>query len=151
LDISPKKLVPRMLSHRENVRTWKFWRNFFSNFTKGIKGFDLGHKKSKLFHACVPLSPFTIFLQFSEGEEETVEILSSPVPGLDIRLVKKLMPSIINSVPDPDSPDPHVFGPSGSGSGSTSQRYGSGSFYHHAKIVRKTLIPTVLRLFLTFY
>jgi hypothetical protein len=47
-------------------------------------------------------------------------------------------------------PDPHVFGPPGSGSGSTSQRYGSGSgpgsgsFYHHAKIVRKTLIPTIL-------
>jgi hypothetical protein len=43
-------------------------------------------------------------------------------------------------------PDPHVFGPPGSGS--TSQRYGSGSgsrsFYHHAKIVRKTLIPTIL-------
>ena len=33
--------------------------------------------------------------------------------------------------PDPDPPDPHVFGPPGSGS--TSQRYGSGSFYHHAK------------------
>ncbi len=32
------------------------------------------------------------------------------------------------SVADPDSnPDPHVFGPPG-----------SGSFYHHAKIVRKT-------------
>ncbi len=30
-------------------------------------------------------------------------------------------------------PDPHVFGPPG-----------SGSFYHQAKIVRKTLIPTVL-------
>ena len=32
------------------------------------------------------------------------------------------------------------------GSGSTSKRYGSGSgsFYHQAKIVRKTLIPTVL-------
>jgi hypothetical protein len=44
------------------------------------------------------------------------------------------------SVADPDPPDPHVFGPPGSGS--TSQRYGSGSgpFYHHAKIVRKTLI-----------
>jgi hypothetical protein len=28
-----------------------------------------------------------------------------------------------------------------SGSGSISQRYGSGSFYHHANIVRKTLIP----------
>jgi hypothetical protein len=48
--------------------------------------------------------------------------------------------------PDPDTPDPHVFGPPGSGS--TSQRNGSGSgscsgsgsgsFYHHAKIVRKT-------------
>ena len=36
-------------------------------------------------------------------------------------------------------PDPHVFGLSGS----TSQRYGSGSFYHHAKIVRKTLIPNI--------
>jgi hypothetical protein len=37
------------------------------------------------------------------------------------------------------------------GSGSISQRYGSGSFYHHATIVRKTLIRTILRLFLTFY
>jgi hypothetical protein len=52
------------------------------------------------------------------------------------------------SVPDPDPPDPRVFGPPGSGS--TSQRYGSGSgagsgsFCHQAKIVRKTLIPTVL-------
>jgi hypothetical protein len=32
-------------------------------------------------------------------------------------------------------PDPYVFGPPGSG---------SGSFYHQAKIVEKTLIPTVL-------
>jgi|LakMenE18May11ns_1017448.scaffolds.fasta_scaffold9381435_1 hypothetical protein len=50
------------------------------------------------------------------------------------------------SVADPDPPDPHVFAPPGSGSGSTSQRYGpgSGSFYYHAKIVRKTLIPTFL-------
>jgi hypothetical protein len=40
------------------------------------------------------------------------------------------------SVPDPDpNPDPHVFGPPG-----------SGSFYHKAKLGRKTLIPTVLRL-----
>jgi hypothetical protein len=45
------------------------------------------------------------------------------------------------AVPDPN-PDPYVFGPPGSGSGSISQRYGSGSFYH-AKIVRK-MIPTVL-------
>jgi hypothetical protein len=32
--------------------------------------------------------------------------------------------------PDPDPPDPRVFGAPGSGSGSISQRYGSGSFYH---------------------
>jgi hypothetical protein len=43
--------------------------------------------------------------------------------------------------PDPDPPDPHVLGPPGSG---------SGSFYHHAKIVRKTF-PTILLLFLIFY
>ncbi len=58
---------------------------------------------------------------------------------------------VISSVADPDpNPDPHVFGPPGSGS--TSQRYGSGSgscsgsgsFYHNAKIVRKTLILTIL-------
>ena len=61
---------------------------------------------------------------------------------------------MLTSVADPDPPDPHVFGTPGSGSGSISQRNGSGSFYHHAKIVRKTLIPTVLSLcdfFLTFY
>jgi hypothetical protein len=37
-----------------------------------------------------------------------------------------------------------VFGSPETGSGSISTRYGSGSFYHQAKIVRKTLIPTVL-------
>ncbi len=52
--------------------------------------------------------------------------------------------SVADPDPNPDPPDPHVFGPPGSGSGSTSQRYGSGSFYHHAKTVRKTLIPTIL-------
>ncbi len=64
------------------------------------------------------------------------------------------------SVPDPnpDPPDPRVFGPPGSGS--ISQRYGfrsgscsgsgSGSFYHSANIVRKTLISTVLWHFFDF-
>jgi hypothetical protein len=42
------------------------------------------------------------------------------------------------SVVDPD-PEPDDFGPFGSRSGS-----GSGSFYQQAKIVSKTLIPTVL-------
>ncbi len=57
------------------------------------------------------------------------------------------------SVADPDPPDPGVFGPPESGSGSISQWYGSvsGSFYHYAKIVRKPLdfycFVTSLRLF----
>jgi hypothetical protein len=41
-------------------------------------------------------------------------------------------------------PDPHVFGPPGSGSISQRYGYGSRSFYQQVKIVRKTLIPTVL-------
>ncbi len=56
---------------------------------------------------------------------------------------------ILSSVADPDpNPDPHVFGPPGSGS--ICQRYGSGScfgsgsFYHQAKTARKTLIHRVL-------
>jgi hypothetical protein len=44
--------------------------------------------------------------------------------------------------PDPDPSDPYVFGPPGTGSGSISQRYGSASFSHQAKIVRKILILT---------
>ncbi len=49
-------------------------------------------------------------------------------------------------------PDPHVFGRPGSGS--ISQKYGSGSdsgsFYRQAKIVRKTLIPSALWLLFDF-
>jgi hypothetical protein len=41
--------------------------------------------------------------------------------------------SVPNPNPDLDPPDPHVFGPSG-----------FGSFCHKAKIVIKTLMPTVL-------
>ncbi len=57
----------------------------------------------------------------------------------------KGMIMVRKSVPDP-YPDSHIFGPPGSYS--ISQRYGggsgSGSFYQKAKMVRKTLIPTVL-------
>ncbi len=77
--------------------------------------------------------------------------------GLSCRLlvqIKRKKEYAWGSVPDPN-PDPRVFWPPGSGS--TSQRYGSssgsgsGSFYHHAKIIRKPLNPTILLLFLTFY
>ncbi len=49
-------------------------------------------------------------------------------------------------------PDPWVFGPPGPGPGSVSQRYRSGSesFYHQAKKLGKTLIPTVLCLLYDF-
>ncbi len=49
-------------------------------------------------------------------------------------------------------PDPHVFGPAGSASGSISERYGSGSgsVYQQAKILRITSIPTVLWLLLDY-
>ncbi len=62
--------------------------------------------------------------------------------------------SPLGSVADPDPnldldlSDPYDFGPPGSGSGSVSQR--SGSFYHAAKIVSKTLIPSVLWLLFDF-
>jgi hypothetical protein len=38
--------------------------------------------------------------------------------------------SVADSNPDPDPPDPHVFGPPGSGSISRRFGTGSGSFYH---------------------
>ncbi len=54
------------------------------------------------------------------------------------------------SVADPDTSDPYVFGPPVSESGFISQRYGSGSFFHQAKIVRKTLIPAILLILFDF-
>jgi len=49
--------------------------------------------------------------------------------------------TLCSSVPDPntntDPPNPHVYWTPGSGSGSNWQRYGSGSFYHQAKYVKK--------------
>ncbi len=53
-------------------------------------------------------------------------------------------------------PDPYVFGPPGSVSGSVSHNYGSGygsssrSFNHQVKIKRKTLISSILWLFYDF-
>jgi hypothetical protein len=53
--------------------------------------------------------------------------------------------SVVDPDTHPDPYDPYVVGSHGPASGSITQsRYGSGSFYRTAKIVRKTLIPTVL-------
>jgi hypothetical protein len=66
--------------------------------------------------------------------------------GTDMQSRRKypVLIHLVTSVGDPDASDRYVLGPPGSGSGFVSQRYGSGSFYHQAKIVRKTMIPTVL-------
>jgi hypothetical protein len=70
-------------------------------------------------------------------------ILAMLFTALDINK-RNIRSGVESSVPDPDpdQPDPYVFGPFGSGS--ISQMYGSESFYHQAKKVRKNLIPTVL-------
>ncbi len=67
-----------------------------------------------------------------------------------VREDKEMKAKVTISVAEQDPSDPYVFGPPGSGSGSISQKYGSGSFYHQAKIVRKTLIPTALCLLFDF-
>jgi len=87
-------------------------------------------------------------------EKSVTSLLQSNFPPMFLckKYYRKYEPfySIFSSFPDPnpDPLDPHVFGPPGS----TSQRYGSGSgfFYHQAKIVRYTLIPTVLCLLFDF-
>jgi len=63
-------------------------------------------------------------------------MLSTAVQSSDFFYMEK---NKSGSVADPDSQDPYVFEPPGSGSGSSSTEYGSGSFYNQAKIVRKTL------------
>ncbi len=58
--------------------------------------------------------------------------LKTPV-AIFIFGVRILYSSVEDSYPDPNPQYRNVFGPSG-----------SGTFHHQAKIVRKTLIPTVL-------
>jgi hypothetical protein len=56
-----------MLEHRnsgENRRKRNHFF-FFRKLTKGIKGFDLGQKNSKLSHACLPLTQGGYDFQFS--------------------------------------------------------------------------------------
>ncbi len=86
---------------------------------------------------------FLIAVKRCDSAPRLLSSLSYSRRAAKARAHSKRYPS--SSVPDPggpEPPDPHVFGPPGSGS--ISQRYGSGSFYDQAKIVRKTLIPTDL-------
>ncbi len=66
------------------------------------------------------------------------------VLGNSLQINFILKTSVADPDPNPDPSDLYVFGPPGSGPG-------SGSFYHQAKIVRKTLNPTALWLLFDFY
>ncbi len=83
-----------------------------------------------------------------DDEEPAVQRPQDPRTLLSghITALPKPKSEVENNVVDPDPSDTYVFGPPGSESGSVSQRYrsGSDSFYHEAKKVSKTLIPTVL-------
>ncbi len=76
-----KNLVPRMLSHRGNIRTSKFWRkskekrrNFFSKIYKGhIRIWFRSKKNSKLSHACVPLK-MSWFVKIPPGCQVSLQL-----------------------------------------------------------------------------
>jgi hypothetical protein len=100
----------------------------------------------------VPLSPGTVVKSSGEVTQREVRAwVKDEVGDLDLSQLdldreqfqynKILQIGIKTSVgdtdpnPEPDPPDPHVFEPPG---------FGSRYFYHHAKKIRKTLIPTIL-------
>ncbi len=91
------------------------------------------HNKKKLSNACAVSSRKWKKIKGWTDKVRIGEVDSRVQKQQDrIKFEKKNIEK--SSVADPDPPDPRVFGPPGSG---------SGSFYHHAKIVR-TLIPTIL-------
>jgi hypothetical protein len=55
-------------------------------------------------------------------------------PFLQFTTILSVTISVADPDPNPYPPDPHVLGPPGSGSRSIRQSYGSGSFYHSAKM-----------------
>ncbi len=69
---------------------------------------------------------------------EIIKLLSSAKTGY----------ILVSNYPDPDPQDPHVFGPPGSRSISQKDPDLDPYLYQQAKIIRKTLIPTVLWLLL---
>ncbi len=119
LDISKKKSVPHMLSHRRNVRTSKFWRkskkkkrNFFENLRRAYKDLIQVKKNSKLSHACVPLRvrhsvPFSI----QKGAIQEFDMMSFAIESLIPQNLLLILTFItlhpINFLPD--RPFPHFF------------------------------------------
>jgi hypothetical protein len=103
-----------------------------------LAGHHLPEAASRLHQA-------TLFLPTSVPDPPNLNFFGPPGSGSISQRIRILLSSSKNSKKNLDSYCfVTSFGPPGSGSGSISQRYGSGSFYHQTKIVRKTLIPTVL-------
>jgi hypothetical protein len=105
-------------------------------------------KKKHLSRDTIPLITLKATAEASRCSQE-VEELEARLERAEAERGKwrRQEASLRDSVPNPDPPDPRVFGPLGSVS--SGQMYGSrsgsgsGSFYHHAKITRKTLNPAI--------
>jgi hypothetical protein len=132
------------------------WRHFKNSKTTSNAFLCLHKLEISSFWPQMALAYRLVLFQ---GPQKLSISSSNPLPPTSPHNVSaRIKTSVADPNPDSDPPDPRVFG--SPGSGSTNQRYGSGSgscsgsgsgsFYHHAKIVRKTLIPTMKWLFLTF-
>ena len=90
----------------------------------------------------------------STSQKVTVATVPVPVPQhwLWIHIELFCFHNVCSNVADPD-PNPYVFGPRGSGSGSIGERCGSGSgsFYEQSKIVIKPRFLLLCDFFFTFY
>ncbi len=75
-----KNCVPRMLNLRENIRTSKFWRKSKGKKQKNFENLPNSKNKSKLFHACEPLTRQTPLSAFFKINIYIflVHLLSSP-------------------------------------------------------------------------
>jgi hypothetical protein len=85
----------------------------------------LNHCRNVIWNACI--------------EKKKINIKKEWQPS---KIIIKI--SVADPDPNPNPPDPHVFGPPGYGSIRQRYRSGSWSFYHHAKIVRKSEKPWFL-------
>ncbi len=130
------------------------WNLYMSEFFKRYlcRSLPLTGLKNQFVHTefiFVPVSCLTVPLSFilhgCKRHHWKMKVLLAEQFLCISSLIVPLILNVCNSVPDT-----RVFWPPGSGS--TSQRYGSGSgsvsgsgsFYNHAKIVRKTLNPAIL-------
>jgi hypothetical protein len=127
----------RISSHAEH--TWNRFHRMLS-MRGNVKKLNISAELNTIFKNLMLQALGTIWFRFLQKKKKKNSCLCTFKVAVNYK-----GGGVVSSVldPNPDPPDPHVFGPPGSGSISTCQRYGSrsgscsGSFYHHAKIVRK--------------